>query len=158
MEAATAVRASTGELWAELRPRLAEAGLLTEGGQNTLGRRGWEIVNELRSSAVARRTGYERFQRAPQEQVFTADMAAPDLSIRSPGARFAQPEYLARFDMTYITPSGDSETRTVSVRQIWRDGMTVSDVWDDVQEAAEGLSLEYGQALAGISNIRPVMV
>ena len=151
IEAGVQVRAPTGELWAELRPRLAEAGL-------DVGRRGWQIVNELRSGATARRGGYERFQAATPEQLFDYTMAAPDLNVRDPQSRALMPQYLARFDLTYLDQNGEQVTKTVSRLDIWQQGMTVQDVLDAVAEAAEGLGLEYGQSVVGFSNVRPVMI
>jgi hypothetical protein len=158
IESAATARASTAGLWAELRPRLGEAGLLTEGGANTLGRTGWQIVNEIRSRAVARRNGYQRFQRADPNQLFDNTMAAPEENLRPAAQRAIFPEYLARFDIQFVNNDGDLEVKTVSLRKDWVPGMTVQDVMDDVGAAAEGLALEYGQTLVGVSNVRPVTI
>ena len=151
IQAGVSVRASTSELWAEVRGFASEHGL-------QLGQGAFAAVNEMRGLAASMRRGAETFQAAGREAGFNPSMAPPDISTRPPGARLAQPEYLVRFDLTYRDPSGEEVTRTVSMRDSWRPGMTVGDVQDAVAEAAEGLSLDYGQGLVGFSNMRPVMV
>lgn len=151
IEGGAQVRASTAELWTEIRGAASEAGV-------AIGQSGFELVNRMRGEAAARRVGYERFNRAPAGAEFTMAMAAPEANIRPEAARAIQPEYLVRFDLTYLDPLGNETTRTVSLRDVWRPGMTVGDVIDAVGEAAEGLSNEYGQGLVGFSNIRPVTI
>lgn len=151
IEAGAAVRASTGELWAEIRGAAAEAGL-------SIGQAGFGIVNELRSGATARRRSAERFQRTPMSATFGPDLRAPEINVRSLAVQAVQPQYLVRFDLTYLGPDGETATRTVSMRDDWRPGMTVGDVHDAVAEAAEGLANDYGQGLVGVSNLRPVTV
>ena len=158
IEAAASVRASTQELWNELRPALVEAGFVDPRGGMHIGSAGLDIVRQLRSEAVSRRVGYERFQRADTGDLFTWQMAAPAQNVRSATQRAIQPEYLARFDLTYLDPSGSQRTQVVSLRDVWTPGMTVGDVYDAVQEAAEGLALSYGQGLVGVANVRPVMI
>lgn len=151
-------RGDNQTVWNRIKPSLEEAGLLTERGNNVLGRTGVDIVNQIRSRAVARRNGYRQFQRAAPEQIFLNTMAAPEENMRPAAERAILPEALARFDIAFINPAGDEESKTVSVRFPWSPGMTVGDVHDVVAEAAEGLALEYGQQLLGYANVRPVMI
>lgn len=151
IQAGVSVKASTAELWAEIRGFASEHGL-------QLGPGAFAAVNEMRGIAASMRRGAETFQAAERERGFDPSMAPPDISTRSPGAQLAQPEYLARFDLTYLDPTGEEVTRTVSMRDVWRPGMTVGDVYDAVQEAGEGLSLDYGQGFIGVANVRPVRV
>lgn len=151
IEAGTAVRAGPAEMWAELRPALAEAGL-------SIGQAGLDIVRELWSAAVARRTGYQRFAKAAPDALFSQNMVAPDMAIRPAEVRNLLPEYMVRFDLTYTAPDGTEATRTVTMRDSWRPGMTVGDVYDAVAEAAEGLGLDYGQGAVGFANLRPVTI
>lgn len=151
IEAGVAVRATTSELWTEIRGSTTEAGV-------PITNRGFALVRQMRKEAVARRKGYERFQAADPQQAFTTTMAAPDMNVRSAMVRDVSPEYLVRFDLTFAGPDGTPTTRTVSVHDIWRPGMTVGDVQDSVAEAAEGLALDYGQGLIDFANLRPVMI
>lgn len=151
IEAGTAVRASTSELWAEIRGAASEAGL-------SIGQAGFSLVTQLRSEAAARRNGYEAFQASALEARFSQAMRAPEANIRAQAVRDVQPEYLVRFDLTYTTVGGEIETRTVSLRDVLRPGMTVGDVYDSVAEAAEGLARDYGQGLVGTANLRPVTI
>lgn len=151
IEAGTAVRASTSELWAEIRGAANEAGL-------SIGQAGFALVTQLRSEATQRRNGYEAFQAANLEARFDQSMRAPEANIRAQAVREVQPEYLVRFDLTYTTISGEIESRTVSLRDVLRPGMTVGDVYDAVDMAAEGLARDYGQGLVGVANLRPVTI
>lgn len=151
IQAGVAVRASTAELWAEIRGFASEHNI-------PLGQGAFAAVNEMRGMAAGIRRGAETFQAADPEQAFTVNMAPADIALRSEGARLAQPEYLVRFDLTFTDPGGDIVTKTVSMRDAWRPGMTVSDVYDAVADAAEGLGLDYGQGVLGFANLRPVTV
>jgi hypothetical protein len=151
IEAGAAVRASTSQLWAEIQGAAREAGL-------PIGQAGFRIVTELRSAAAARRNGYEAFQKAGPDAIFAQSMRAPEANIRAQAIREVQPEYLVRFDLTYTTLGGETETRTVSLRDVLRPGMTVGDVYDAVAEGAEGLARDYGQGLVGTANVRPVTI
>lgn len=151
IESGVAVRASTAELWANIRAELTDKGV--ESIPNA-----WQVVNELRSEAAARRTGYERFQRAPMEAEFTRAFAAADPNVRAEADFALLPRYLARFDLTFIGPDGEQTTKTVSARDYWFPGMTVGDVHDMVADAAEGLTNKYGGELVAWGNIRPVRI
>jgi hypothetical protein len=151
IEAGAAARASTAQLWNEIRSATQEAGL-------SIGQAGFALVSQLRSAAVERRNGYERFQAAPATALFDQSMRAPEANIRSQAVREIQPEYLVRFDLTFTTLGGGIETQTVSLRDVLRPGMTVGDVQDAVSEAADGLALSYGTGLVNYSNLRPVTI
>lgn len=118
----------------------------------------WQAVNEMRSQAVARRNAYEAFQRAEPDATFTWQLAALDVNARDPETRALFPEYLTRFDMEYETPAGETVVQTKTMRNTWAPGMTVQDVLGEVNEAAEGLALEYGVELISVTNIRPVAI
>lgn len=151
ISAGAAVRASTKEIWDQVKAFAAQNDLTLETG---IGR----AVNELRSLAVAQRRGAETFNKAAADQLFTRAMAAPEINARSQVAQSLTPEYLVRFDLTYMDPSGQQVTRTVSMRDTWYPDMTVQDVHDAVAEAAEGLALDYGNGLVGFGNLRPVSI
>lgn len=151
IESGAAVRASTAELWAEIRGAVGEAGL-------SVGRPGWQIVNELRSAASARQIGYRRFQAADDSDLFTPRLAAPDLYQRTTDIRDLFPEFLVRFDLTGTDQAGEEWTRTVSMRSAWAPGMTVADVKAAVDDAAEGLAIKYQSSLSGVANLRPVAI
>lgn len=151
IRAGTAVRASTSELWAEIRGVAADQGYDTGPGL-------WQAVNEMRSIATAQRSGYERFQRAGMTDTFLADHAAPALNVRSSASRAIQPEYLVTFELTYTNADGQAETRTVAMKDVWVPGMTIGDVYDAVAESAEGMANDYGQGLIGVSNLQPVTI
>lgn len=151
VQAGASVRASTAEIWAEIRGFAADQG-------QTLSRGVLQAVNEMRSIATAQRVSSERFARADPTELFSRAMAAPEINARSQVSQQLQPEYLVRFDLTYTDPAGQMVTRTVSMRDTWYPDMTVQDVHDAVAEAAEGLALDYGSGLAGYGNLRPVSV
>lgn len=151
IESAATVRAGAGEFWAEIGAALREADLWVPGRMKA-------IIGPMWSEAIARRQGYEAFQRASPETVFGPRLAAPDINVRGAEVRAVQPEYLARFDLQFTDPAGEVVTKTVSMRDVWRPGMTVGDIYEAVREAAEGLSMDYGQGLVGFSNVRPVII
>lgn len=151
IQAGAAVRASTAEIWSEIRGFAADQGM-------QLGAGVLQAVNEMRSIATAQRRSAETFNKASADQLFTRAMAAPEINARSQVQQSLTPEYLVRFDLTYMDPAGQQVTRTVSMRDTWYPDMTVQDVHDAVAEAAEGLALDYGNGLVGFGNLRPVSV
>lgn len=151
VEAGTMARAGNRTFWAEMRGRIAEMGL-------DWNRQAGDIVREARTAAVARRTAYERFERARPEAVFSPYLRAPDINPRNLAVQAVQPQYLVRFDLTYIGPDGSTSTRTVTMRDVLTPGMTKQDVLDAVQEAAEGMGNDYGQGVLGVANLQPVTI
>lgn len=151
VEAGAMSRARPGEFWGEVRAALTEAGLWQAGKVRA-------VVGPMWSAAIARRSAYEQFAKASPEQRFDISMAAPDINARELTVRNAQPEYLVRFDLTFTGPLGEQQTKTVSMSDVWRPGMTVGQVYDAVREAAEGLSNDYGQGMVGFGNLRPVLI
>ena len=151
VEAGTMARASNRTFWAEMRGRLAEQGI-------DWNRRAGDIVRQARTEAIARRTGYERFGRARPEAAFGPALRPADMNVRSMAVQAVQPQYLVRFDLTYIAPDGTTSTRTVTMRDVLTPGMTKQDVLDAVTEAAEGMGNDYGQGMVGVSNLMPVTV
>ncbi len=149
IESGAMQRATSSQMWAKLRPAIAEAGLPT-------GQAGLAIVRQLWSAAATRRKGYEAFARAKPTDLFTTRMAAPDMSMRSQVLRDMVPQYRVRFDLSGRNADGELETRTVSMMDIWRPGTTVGDVLDAVAEAAEALSRKYKLEYVGHANLRPV--
>lgn len=155
IEAAAAVRATTSELWAEIRATAQESGL-------AIGQAGFRMVQSMRSAATARRNASERFQKASPEQLFTTDHAAPDMNVRSLAAREVMPEWLARTDVTYTDILGRSATKTVSVKGQWTRGLTIGDVRDAVYRGVQSMSFTANGSIPGdvtsVENIRPVLI
>lgn len=144
-------RLTTQQLWNDLYSAW-------ESDPNDIPRPSWGAVNELRSLAATIRNGAEAFQRADPDAAFTWQMAPLDINARDPETRALFPEYLTRFDMTYLTDTGEEVTSTKTMRGTWAPGMTVEDVIGETNEAAEGLALEYGIELISVDNIRPVAI
>ena len=151
VQGATEARLTTAELWSELRDYSSQPG--KEYGPGV-----WQAINEMRSLALAQRNSRDRFQRAALDQVFTPDLAAPEFNMRDPLVRDIFPQYLARFRLDFLDHNDDEAFQTVSVLNVWRPGMTVGDVYADVEVAANSLANEYGAALIGFSDVRPVTV
>lgn len=173
VQGATEARLTTGALWDELKAFSAQPG--KEYGPGV-----WSAINQMRSIAIAQRNGWERFARdalgrnwrqargdpgawlnlhpAAPDTIFTSDHAAPEFNMRDPSVRDIFPRYLARFRLDFIDANGDQQSALVSTLQPWRPGMSIADVVDDVKTAANNLSNEYGQALVGFSDVRPVTV
>jgi hypothetical protein len=151
IQSAVAERASTAQVFAAVQAEAERAGYDTPPGM-------FAAVNELRGLSVAERRGAETFQRSAPEAAFDMSMAAPDINARGDADRSLFPEYLARFDMTYITATGEQVTSTYTMRDTWAPNMTVQDVQDAVMESAAGLSNDYGVELVDVGNIRPVTI
>lgn len=151
IESAAAVRAKPAEFWAEIRGALTEAGLWQPGAMQ-------RVIGPMWSAAIARRTAYEQFNKAAPNTPFTSNLAAPDMNMRPADIRNLHPEFLVRFDLTFIDPTGEQVTKTVAVRDDWRPGMTVGDVYSAVADAAEGLGMDYGQGVVSYGNLRPVVI
>jgi hypothetical protein len=158
VESGAMVRANSQQMWTEIRGALIDAGFVDAHGNATIGAVGRDLAVSMWSQAVARRGGYERLAKAKPSDLFATAHAAPEANVRPPDIRAVFPEYLVRFDLTYLNPAGENETRTVTLRDTWRPGMTIGDVIANVGAAAEGLGLDYGQGLVGFDNLRPVTV
>lgn len=146
-----AERASTAQVFAAVNQAAEDAGFDTGPGL-------WQAVNEMRSMAAVMRNGAEAFQAANPDATFTWQLAPLDINARDPETRALFPEYLVRFDMTYLDDQGEEVTSTKTMRGDWAPGMTVQDVLGEVNEAAEGLAMEYGVELISVDNLRPVSI
>lgn len=154
VQAGAEARLTTSELWAELRGTAEERGFEFE--SNT-----WRAVNQMRSIATRLRTGWERFQRAPDEAPFTNDMAALDINARPPGALNAQPEFIARFEVVLEGDDGEPTYKTLGVRAPWARGWTAGDLRSYVEDKAERMIGDDGTLqgnFLGVVNIRPSLV
>jgi len=151
IQRAVSDRASTAQIFADVRDFYASRGQAAPGGL-------WQGVNELRSIAVGHRNGAELFQRSSSETLFSAQMARPEINQREAGLQALFPEYLARFQMTFTGPDGEMQTATYSMRDSWRPGMTVGDVTDAVWESAAGMAARYGVELVDVDGIAPVAI
>lgn len=151
VESGTMSRASNATFWAEIKGAIEETGLDWNRGVG-------DIVRSLRSGAVARREAYRRFQNAKDEALFIPQLRAADLNVRSAAVQQIQPQYLMRFDLTFTGPDGQTQTKTVSMRDDIVPGLTKGQVLDAVAETAEALARDYGTGLVGYGNLRPVTI
>lgn len=177
IQASAEERATTAELWAELRPAMAEQELAS-------GTAAWQAVNEMRSVAVAQRNGWERFTRAAlgrdwrtarldpsrwadlhpgaADSVFTSDHAAPEINMRPVESREISPEYLVRYQAHFVDLEGAERSAWLTMRDTWPPGLTVAEVVDAVHAAAEAEISEPDGSLQGeligVTQLRPVMI
>ena len=141
-------------IWAEIKGSDAYSNLTSRAGV-------LPAVQRMRSIAGGLKRGWDRFQRAADEDLFTQAMAAPDINVRGEPARLATPEFIARFEVQFEDDEGNVQYKTMGLRDIWQQGTTVGDIRALVAERAEGMLQENGTLrgnFLGVVNIRPSMV
>lgn len=151
IQAAVNDRATTAQLWADVREAAADAGYPLPSGA-------FAAVNELRSLAVQQRNSAAAFNSAGDQALMTQAFAALDYNSRSSADRALFPELLARFELQSIDALGNQEVNMYTARLTWTPDMTVGEVRDQVGLAAAGLAADYGVEFAGVGDIFPVTV
>lgn len=109
-------------------------------------------MNVLRGLAGAQLNASREFMNAAPEQGITAQMWANELDQRPYAERQAAPQWVVRFEHTFVTPEGETTTDWRST--VWDElPITKADLLDTLAEDAEGLADDYGTTNVGIGQV-----
>lgn len=109
-------------------------------------------MNVLRGLAGAQLNASRNFMNAAPEQGITAQMWANELDQRSYAERQAAPQWVVRFEHTFLTPEGEPETSWRS--SVWDQlPVTKAALLDALAEDAEGLADDYGTTNVGVGAV-----
>jgi hypothetical protein len=109
-------------------------------------------MNVLRGLAGSQLEAARQFAAASDVQGITSTMWANEIDQRPWAERQANPQYLVRFEHSFLDAEGNvgTEWRTT----VWEDlPMTKGDLLDQLQDDAEGMSEKYSTQTTGVGNV-----
>jgi hypothetical protein len=146
IQQSVSARASTADLWANVKAAAAAEG-------NSLGGVRMTDMNGLRSIAASQRSAMDNLQAARVDSVITGNMLGRDLSSRGLTDQSLAPRFLVRFEHD-VTVGGQLQT-------FWRssffDGSlptTKGDLMSAVNQDAQALADDYDVTHAGVGRIQ----
>jgi hypothetical protein len=143
--AATSERASTAEIWQQLRTAAAARGAVLPPDM-------FEAVNQFRSIAAGLRNSSEVLARARDEDTIVNTMVGRQMYARDPDAMAIAPRFHVRYEMT-ATAHGETLTNTYTLDYTGGLPATVGDLRDDVKTLGRDLAEQYGSAFVSLGNI-----